>query len=144
MKDCDLWDEEGDRVSIGCSARLNEKWSVSFSYAWNLTDAQEAMCAGDWAYSTDSGLGSVRSPSGDPLFAYQSGDGPDDLEAEWELSQDLNRSALKTWGKAGVVRGQFDVSTVGYATAHCSGDYVNAHMSMSSPSVVISNVEYVP
>ena len=141
-KDCDILDEEGDSVGIFFGL-AGYGVGGGLSYSWTLEDGQESICAGDWAYTTDTGLGGNHVPSGEPMFCFQSGDCADDLETDYEISMDLSRSATKEWEKGSNVRGQFDISTATYAI-HCDGDYAQAHFSMTSPVVKIDNVEYSP
>jgi hypothetical protein len=107
VNDNDAWDGAGDSVSVGGS--LGYILGFNISYTWTLADPEECIAVGDWAYTTDTGLGTTRIPSGSPLWQIESGSDPEGVPKTYGGSQTLARSACKTWDKSCPVRGQFDV-----------------------------------
>jgi hypothetical protein len=144
VSDCDLVDQ-GASVSIGFDPGAFGIGG-SFGYTWDLDDGEEGIGSGDWAYMTNEGLGAQRTPSGDPLFVYESGDYPDiPIQLHWfDHSEDLRRSATKEWEKGDQVKGQYDISCATYATDHCSQDVGRSDCFLTNPIIKIEDIGYSP
>ena len=101
------------------------------------------MACGDWAYSTDTGLGANQHPSGSPLWSIRPSEDPDDEAKVYSGSHDLVRSANKTWDKYCPVRGQFDMS-LGINGSDGDTSEGDNELSFLEGYIDISDVKYIP